>query len=248
MYRRATDRFLSAAFAVVTASLLIGIGTGPSATASVASAVSRVRLAAAVERCSPSLLADGEPRAVVILADGISSSVAAGSYTPADVTGAGWGQGDGYCVPYAEQTSGPSPRAQVAAAGLPAPLRSLYADYAGGLLPHYRPHALQSQLLTNVLARAGAALVPFSYRGATLHLPAPGSSLADAVLTVAASSSSDPGAIVPQTAAGTLEREIASIHNVWPATRILIVGHSEAGLVAEFWWHDFWLGSGRNQV
>lgn len=242
------DGFRSSAFAVVTAALVIGIGAGASATAGVPSASRQVRLAAAVEGCSPSLLADGEPRAVVILADGISSSVKAGSYTPADVTGAGWGQGAGYCVPYTGQTPGPTPRAAVAAAGLPAPLESLYADYAGGLLPGYKPHALQSQLLTNVLARAGAALVPFSYRGATLHLPAPGASLADAVLTVAASSSSDPGAIVPQTAAATLEREIASIHNVWPATRILVVGHSEAGLVAEFWWHDFWLGSGRDQV
>ena len=230
---------------LVAPALLVGAGARASTTALGGSATVRPRLAAI--GCAPALLADGEPEAVVILADGISSKVAGGSYTPADITGTGWQhQGGGYCVPYAPGQK--NPRGTVEAAGLPAPLESLYADYAGGLLPGYKPRALQSQLLTNVLARAGAVIVPFSYRGALLHPPAAGQPPDTAVLQVAASGSSDPGSIVPQRAAATLEREVASIHSVWPTTRILIVGHSEAGLVAEFWWHDYWLAGAHNHM
>ncbi len=226
--------------------LLVGTGAGASTEAPPGSA-SAVRVRPTSNACVPALLADGEPQAVVILADGISSKVAGGSYTPADVAGPGWQHHrGGYCVPYVAGQK--DPKGTVEAAGLPAPLESLYGDYAGGLLPDYKPRALQSQLLTNVLARAGAVIVPYSYRGALLHPPARGQPLDSAVLQVAASGASDPGSIVPQTAASALDREVASIHNVWPRTRILIVGHSEAGLVAEFWWHDFWLGSKREYV
>jgi hypothetical protein len=197
--------------------------------------------------CAPALLADGEPEAVVILADGISSTVASGAYTPADITGTGWHHhAGGYCVPYTPGQR--NARAVVAAAGLPAPLASLYADYAGGLLPGYRPRARQWQLLTNLLARAGAVIVPFSYRGATLRRPAAGRPLATAVLEVAASGAADPGSTVPRAAAATLQREVASLHAVWPLSRILVVGHSEAGLVTEVWWQDFWLGGNRDPV
>lgn len=81
-----------------------------------------------------------------------------------------------------------------------------------------------------------------------MSLPSSATSLSDAVPRVAASPSPDPGAIVPQADVLVLEREVASIHNVWPSTRILTVAHSEAGLVAQFWWRDFWLGSGRNEA
>lgn len=226
------------------------VGAGALAVASTMSprgSATTVRVRLAASACAPALLADGEPQAVVILADGISSTVAGGSYTPADITGTGWQHhSGGYCVPYASGQK--NPRGTVEAAGLPAPLESLYADYAGGLLPGYKPRALQSQLLTNVLAQAGAVIVPYSYRGALLQPPAGGQPVDTAVLQVAASGASDAGSIVPQTAAAALDREIASIHKVWPATRILMVGHSEAGLVAEFWWRDFWLGSKRDYV
>jgi hypothetical protein len=186
--------------------------------------------------CAPSLYPDGQPRAVVILADGIASKVGSGAYTPADIHGEGWnGVSGGYCSSY-QQGDGNAVPFVSGANRKPAGLESLFLDWAGALLPYYDPSGDQAQLLTDALGLAGAAIVPYSYRGATLAPPPSGTSLRDAVLTVNASSQEDPGTIVPKTAANTLEKQISSIHGIWPKTRILVVGHSEAGLVVETWW------------
>jgi len=187
--------------------------------------------------CTPLLYQDGDPRAVVVLADGISSSIApGGSYTPADVGGTGWGgvQG-GYCSAYHSGDANPASFVSGAHAK-PAGLDSIYKGWANALAVGYQPQDDEGTLLTDVLGSAGAAIVPYSYGGAVLSLPSGRQHPQDAVITVAAAGPADPGKIVPAKAAQGLNREIQSIHHVWPKSQILVVGHSEGGLVVEDWW------------
>ncbi len=119
------------ALALAAAALLAGAAAGAAARAAVPARMVH-RAAGAQAACMPADLGDGEPRAVAILADGISSRVEAGSYTPANPSGSGWsGHQGGYCVAYRPGQA--DPRALVEAAGLPAPRASLCADYAFGL-------------------------------------------------------------------------------------------------------------------
>ena len=184
--------------------------------------------------CPLATLPDGSPKVVVILADGIDSSVARGSYTPANFADPTWSgtRYKSYCVPYKPGASDPA--SVVSMALLPPPLASLFGDYAKALLPNYSPREDQSQLLTNRIAEAGAVFVPFSYRGAQLSLEQ-GLPRKDAVLNVTASAASDPGEIIPGFAAAVLEGEISSIHKCWPYSKIVVVAHSEGGLVASTW-------------
>jgi hypothetical protein len=85
--------------------------------------------------------------------------------------------------------------------------------------------------LSASLQSAGALILPFSYQGATVSMVA-GSPSA----TVNAYRAIDPSTILPGAAAATLDAEIASVHATWPTSHVVVVGHSEGGLVAETWW------------
>jgi hypothetical protein len=82
--------------------------------------------------------------------------------------------------------------------------------------------------LTTALARRGAVIVPFSYRGVRLSGAA-----AHSRLTVRSYSKTAPSTDSPTAAAAVLAREVADVHRYWPRARIVLVGHSEGGLVAE---------------
>jgi hypothetical protein len=85
--------------------------------------------------------------------------------------------------------------------------------------------------LTASLQSAGALILPYSYQGATVSMVAGSPSV-----TVNAYPAIDPSTILPGAAAATLDAEIASVHATWPTTHVVVVGHSEGGLVAETWW------------
>lgn len=83
--------------------------------------------------------------------------------------------------------------------------------------------------LTEALANAGAVLLPYSYAGAVLKTSGQFSQQ-----SYTAADSQQPLC----SSVAYLAREITSMHAAWPQTRILVVGHSFGGLVAETWWFD----------
>ena len=85
--------------------------------------------------------------------------------------------------------------------------------------------------MTDSLQTAGAVVVPYSYAGATLSVVGGVPSM-----NVTTYPATAPSNVMPTDAAQTLDAEIASIHTVWPTSKVLVVGHSEGGLVAETWW------------
>lgn len=82
--------------------------------------------------------------------------------------------------------------------------------------------------MVTTLRSAGAVILPFSYNG--LHLTG---TAAHPTLTVAAYPSSMPSTSLPQSVAPAIASEVDQVHRLWPATRVIVVGHSEGGYVAE---------------
>jgi hypothetical protein len=78
------------------------------------------------------------------------------------------------------------------------------------------------------LADAGAVLLPYSYTGAIL-------SKETSAFTFNPYQASDTQQR-PHTSVEKLDDELRSIHTAWPQTRIVIIGHSYGGLIAELWW------------
>ena len=173
--------------------------------------------ASATRGCIVQRLGNGDPAHVVVLAEGLNSSLDPGAYLPLEIPS--------YC-------SSAGPNGTRAFAGpTNSPLNEILSDYddPGSAYPNR-----STVLLTDALAQQGAVLLPFSYQGARLEGgPAdPGS----ATFSVKAYKSADPGAGTSYRYSATLETELASIHSVWPESQIMIVAHSEGGLVAEQWW------------
>ena len=86
--------------------------------------------------------------------------------------------------------------------------------------------------LTDTLTGDGALILPFSYNGATLTGTSESPSLTVAAYGGTASGNS-PSQTVPSTVTPYLATEVAQVHTVWPSAKVLIVGHSEGGFVAE---------------
>jgi hypothetical protein len=89
------------------------------------------------------------------------------------------------------------------------------------------PYGAESNLV-DAAAAGGGVVLPFSYTGAKLKA-GPSFSFSSYVASDVANSS-------PADEALLMDREIKSIHKVWPNARIVVVGHSNGGLVAEQWW------------
>jgi pimeloyl-ACP methyl ester carboxylesterase len=86
--------------------------------------------------------------------------------------------------------------------------------------------------LIDTLANTGAYVLPFSYDGATLS-----GSPSSPWFTTASYTGDDVGSADPLTAMpARLQAEIDSIRKTLPDAKILIIGHSNGGLVAEQWW------------
>ncbi|HWD51848.1 MAG TPA: hypothetical protein VG412_05580 [Acidimicrobiales bacterium] len=87
--------------------------------------------------------------------------------------------------------------------------------------------------LVTTLRGAGAMILPFSYNGVQLTGPA-----SHPTVTVAAYPSSMPSTALPQAIAPAIATEVDQVHTLWPAARILVIGHSEGGYVAEQYFLD----------
>jgi len=170
--------------------------------------------------CYPKLNPQGQPKYVAIIVGGIGSTTGGGSYDPLDFA---VGSNDryaatNYCISH--PGSGPWHIASE-----PAPV--------GSALNYFLPHPDVGTSLTNSLVNAGALLLPFSYTGAVLS-----SRHGQPWMAVTYSSTSEPGDVLPPNAAAVMQTEVASVRAMWPAARIVVVGHSEGGLVAETWWDE----------
>jgi hypothetical protein len=85
--------------------------------------------------------------------------------------------------------------------------------------------------LVDSLASTGGYVLPFSYRGATV------SGTPDhPVVTEHAYTTDDVGTTTIQEDVARLNTEVTQVHAMWPNTKILVVGHSNGGLIAEQWW------------
>lgn len=89
--------------------------------------------------------------------------------------------------------------------------------------------------LVTTLRSGGAMILPFSYNG--VHLAG---TAAHPIVTVAAYPSTLPSTALPQAIAPAIASEVDQVHALWPAARVIVVGHSEGGYVAEqYFLNDF---------
>jgi alpha/beta hydrolase family protein DUF915 len=89
--------------------------------------------------------------------------------------------------------------------------------------------------LTTALHEEGALLVPFSYEGVQVFGTGDRPSL-----TVQRYGVATPSTVLPESAALRLAGEVRGLHQVWPSAAIVVVGHSEGGLVAERFFTDIY--------
>ena len=100
--------------------------------------------------------------------------------------------------------------------------------------------------MLDAIAAGGAVMLPYSYKGATLTGPPSSPTFSFPAYTVC---DSTPLPVpTPPTApscsgrqsidndVGALQNEINSIHKVWSGTKIVVMGHSQGGLIAWDWW------------
>jgi hypothetical protein len=93
------------------------------------------------------------------------------------------------------------------------------------------------------LRSAGALILPFSYNGVQLTGTA-----AHPTAAVAAYPSSLPSTALPQAIAPAIASEVDQVHALWPATRVIVVGHSEGGYVAEQYFLNNYRGAKQSEV
>jgi pimeloyl-ACP methyl ester carboxylesterase len=87
--------------------------------------------------------------------------------------------------------------------------------------------------LFRLIADTGAVVLPFSYNGAYFQNNEPSR------FYVTPYSWRDANDVDLSTGAGMLDQEIASIRTVWPKVKIVVIGHSLGGVVAEQWWWTY---------
>ena len=84
--------------------------------------------------------------------------------------------------------------------------------------------------LTEEIARSGAIMIPYSYAGTVVQ----GIGLGAVVVAKTYDTKDQMVPLAKPVAA--LANQIVSIEKAWPATRIIVAGHSWGGLIAEQWW------------
>ncbi len=165
-------------------------------------------------------LPDSVPPVVTIVLQGIGSSIEQGSFDPAKVD---------YCTTLTGAM--PPQNDQL-------PLQAL----ASGWLNYDRSKgnvttgpstvgAGSGNNLIDTLASTGGYVLPFSYTGATVS-----GSGTSATFTVNSYNKDDVANNTIQDEQAKLDTEIANVRNVWPSAAIIVVGHSNGGLIAEQWW------------
>ena len=86
-----------------------------------------------------------------------------------------------------------------------------------------------SQSIDQRLANQGDALMPFSYQGAYLYCDASTGLIRARINNYSAV---DVDRLEIASAAASLGEQVASIHQVWPTSRVVVIGHSHGGLVS----------------
>jgi hypothetical protein len=216
---------------------------------------------------SPTLVARGaglppEPRVAVILIDGAGSEEGGGDFYPLAPVGDSADSGLPMVSNYCPVNPDGSERG-FAPTGLNDAIRrwsefEAHALYLGLAVPVGRGDddackpsggLRLGTCLVAELANAGAVLLPFSYAaGFTFDLGAGDSGRAGALLepkpegVVFRMKSFDKNQSRRRVndASELLDGELATIHAAWPDTRIVLLGHSYGGLVAENWWQAVW--------
>ena len=161
---------------------------------------------------------------------GVGSSNPGGSYHPLDTP----------------QCSSPDGFNWVSSGDQPPPLLQLQNSIpstTGAFTDQSRDTGFGSQM-TDTAAGAGALILPMSY-GGPAQLSGP---MNDPLFTMPSYTSDDVANSYPDKIAGYLNRQVKSIEAVWPNVPIVIVGHSNGGLVAELWWIYFGSKEGNNVV
>jgi probable HAF family extracellular repeat protein len=151
---------------------------------------------------------ESAPRTVVVLVMGLASSIAsAGQFSPLSFD-------------YSTLSN--------CSSSCPAGLKEV-ASYFNTDTPTKPNSSERVPSFTDHIAATGAIIVPFSYNGSLLGTDTRGRP----VFRSNAYGDLVPGYTLPDAASRMLDSQIRSIHTIWPRTRIVVVGHSQGGLVAE---------------
>jgi hypothetical protein len=175
--------------------------------------------------------ADANPRIIVVLLQGVTSHDAGGTFNPATAS---------YCT----TPTGTEPPSNAQASLQGSATQWLNYNDDGTATPQSQSAGAGNNLV-DTLASTGAWVLPFSYNGATLA-----GTTANPSLSILPYSAHDVGFDDPTMMQGkfesgtpmmptTLQAEISSIHGFYRNTPILVVGHSNGGLIAEQWWLNF---------
>jgi len=157
------------------------------------------------------------PTTVAILVSGINTDIASGTFNPLDV------------FDYCTTLDGLNPNS--ANSAYPAPLAGMNRIWNMEDDPQHSPGFGAGNRMIDTIASKGAIVLPFSYTHATLTGPA-----SAPIFRFEAFDAAKIARTFPDAAAATLNDEIRSVHGVWPDARIVVVGHSNGGLVSELWW------------
>lgn len=160
------------------------------------------------------------PTTVAILVAGINTDIGYGVFNPLDV------------FDYCTTLDGVNPNS--ASSTYPVPLAGMNHEWNVEDDPAHSPSFGAGSRMIDTIASTGAVVVPFSYTHAALSGPA-----SAPTFTFAAYSAAKVARTAPEVAARTLNDEIRSIHSVWGDARIVLVGHSNGGLVSELWWEFY---------
>ena len=154
------------------------------------------------------------PVVVSIIIQGLRSSGAQGTFNPLTV--------DDYCTSLTGNLS--------ALSSYP-PLSSMTSGWLGLDDAAHAAKAGDGNNLIDSLASLGGLVLPFSYTKAVLTGTA-----GSPVFQYQAYTTTDVANSLPNKEADVLNNEVKSIHKLWPLAKILIVGHSNGGLIAQRWW------------
>jgi hypothetical protein len=170
-----------------------------------------------------------EPGLVAIFVDGVQTQNPQDDFYPLDYGFSGGADHpaiDSYCT-------GPGGKYRASSSGpYPPSVSDAISGYYGTI---GQPPALGSKTLTDTLAKQGAVLLPYSYKGAGFS--SCGSGGHPPLFHANASGNDDPGNTDVNTEAGYLYGEVLSIHNCWPDSAIDIVANSGGGVPAEYYWN-----------
>ena len=163
----------------------------------------------------------GEPKVAVILLEGIDSVASGDVYYPEASTSSAHQSMSSYCY----ESDG------LVKTSFPRTLQALMDNF--NLSGKIGPTVSMTDGLTT---RAGVVILPWSFTGVWLDPHAAGGVL----VHVRPSDKNDANNTPVVTDAATLEGEVHSIHSAWPRARIVILGHSLGGLIAEQYWEYYW--------